>query len=401
MNEVKVSQKELLTLVDVKRRRAEKLGRFLRDNAFILTILLSILVGFGVGIGLKTGLNERDRNAVIPWFTLPGQLFMRALELLVVPMVFVSVTCATGSLSPRNNLRVTVISLGLVLLTHVASVLTGLAGGLILTACSSPPVKTSLITNKLYEKQKETYDIAADLLRNLIPKNIIKAATSQEVTRYYFSNVNGTVKFTRKIEYTDGANILGILSFAILLGLASSVLEERAALFRQLFKSCNDVILLALRWLIKIVPLGIASLIVQAVFEVQDVAASLAKIALFTGVCLACLVFYGGGVLALILFAFTRANPFKFYLSFVEPAMIAFCSTSEAVCIQKCMDICEEKIGIDPRLAKFSIPFYVALQKSGMIFFFFVILTLFIVLNLKESSLGEIQKEKSEKQTKN
>jgi Na+/H+-dicarboxylate symporter len=363
------SQKDFLTMVSVKRRG--KLYKFIKENTLLIVILVSILIGFGVGISLKHILTDKNKHIIL-WLTLPGQLFMRALELLIIPVVFIGVTAATSSLSPRNNLRITLISIGLVLLTHLASVLTGLAGCLILTASSNVSEKAPVAANRVFEKQKDTYDIASDILRNLIPKNIIKAATNQELTRYYYSkSANGTVKYTRKVEYTEGANILGILTFSILLGLASSVLEGKAELFREFFKSCNDVVLLALRWLIMLVPLGIASLIIEAVFEVDDLGASMKKIALFTCICMACLIFYGVVVLSVIFFAFTRKSPLKYYLSFLEPALIAFCSTSEAVCIQKCVDICDEKVKMDPRLSKFSIPFYIALQKGGMYLFCF------------------------------
>jgi Na+/H+-dicarboxylate symporter len=363
------SQKQLVSLVSVKRRSGKTL-QFLRDNTLLVAIIFAILIGFGLGIILKYSLTDTNKHVIL-WLTLPGQLFMRALELLIIPVVFIGVTAATSSLSPRNNLRITMVSIGLVTLTHLASVLTGLAGCLILTASSSviPHRATNVPVNSVFEKQKDTYDIVADILRNLIPKNIVKAATNQELTRYYFSkSANGTVRYTRKSEYTDGANILGILTFSLLLGLASSVLEGKAELFREFFKSCNDVVLLALRWLIILVPVGIASLIIEAVFEVDDLEASLKKIALFTGICVACLVFYGTVVLSVIFVAFTRKNPLKYYCSFLEPALIAFCSTSEAVCIQKCVEVCDEKVKMDPRLSKFSIPFYIALQKGGMYF---------------------------------
>ena len=80
--------------------------------------------------------------------------------------------------------------------------------------------------------------------------------------------------------------------FAVLLGLASSLLEKKAELFREFFRSANEVIILILRWLILMAPIGICCLIIDAVLGVEDLGDSFKKIGLFTGVCIATLVFY-------------------------------------------------------------------------------------------------------------
>jgi Na+/H+-dicarboxylate symporter len=362
----------------------------LRKNALLISILVSILIGFGLGAILKVYLDDSNRDIAL-WFTLPGKLFIRALELLIVPVVFVGVTTATSSLSPKNNLRITLICFGLVLLTHVAATLVGLAGSLVLNVTSElqKPDKTS--DTELAKKQKDAYDIVADILRNIIPKNIIKATTDQEITRYVSeTDANGTVTYSRKVEYIDGSNILGILTFAILLGLASSVLEEKASLFREFFKSCNDVVIQVLRWLILFAPVGIASLIVDAVLDVSDLEESFKQIGLFTGLCVAALVVYGFGVLSLIIFVFTRQNPFKYYVYFVQPALLAFASTSGAVCIHESLEVCDKKIKMDPRLSKFTIPFYTALQADGQLYALLLSFN-FVAAFISSNSFGSIE----------
>jgi Na+/H+-dicarboxylate symporter len=355
-----------MKISDVNQIRSVQTNRlvsFLRKNALLVSILVAILIGFGIGILFRL-VGDDPNQEVSRWFTLPGTLFIRALELLIVPVVFVGVVTATSSLSPKNNLRITLICVGLVLLTHVLATIIGLIGSLVLNAVSELEKPVSGNENT---KQKDVYDIIADILRNLIPKNIIKAATDQELTRYVANtNENGTVSYKATVEYVSGSNILGILTFAILLGLASSVLEEKAALFRDFFKSCNDVVILVLRWLILFAPLGIASLIVDAVIGVKDVTENVKQIGIFTGLCVAALLIYGLVVLSLLILAFTRQLPFKYYILFAQPALLAFASTSGAVCIHESLEVCDKKIKMDPRLSKFSIPFYTALQADGL-----------------------------------
>lgn len=173
-------------------------------------------------------------------------------------------------------------------------------------------------------------------MRNLIPKNIVKSATNQELTRYYYlDNSTGTPRFRRSVEYIEGTNILGVLTFAILIGLSASMQEEKAKLFRDFFKSLNDVVILCLRWLITMAPIGIASLIIEACFEVDDFGETFKQIGLFTGLCVAALLFYGVVVLCLLIFISIRKNPFPYYAYFLEPSLLAFASGSGAVCIHK------------------------------------------------------------------
>ena len=177
--------------------------------------------------------------------------------------------------------------------------------------------------------------------------------------------MNKNLTYDRKVEYIEGTNILGVLVFSLLIGLATSVLDEKAKLFRDFFKAANDVVILVLRWLILVAPVGIASLIIDAIISVEDLGQSFKQIGLFTGVCIGVLLFYCVVVLGGMLFVFTRTNPLKYYYFFMEPMLLAFASTSGAVCIHKSLDICENKVKMDPRLSRFTIPFYTTLQADG------------------------------------
>lgn len=221
----------------------KKLKSFAKNNLLLIGIFISILVGFAIGFGLRSSSWYKTENVL--WFTLPGNLFIRALELFIVPVVFVGVVTATSSLSAKNNLKLTVISMGLILLTHVLAASAAVVGSLILVELSVKNQNETLSNPTIVEKQKTTYDIISDILRNLIPKNIIRATTQQEITRYIVDTTSKNLTFKRKVEYIDGSNVLGILVFAILLGLASSALDKKAELFRNFFKSANDVIILS------------------------------------------------------------------------------------------------------------------------------------------------------------
>ena len=140
---------------------------------------------------------------------------------------------------------------------------TALAGSLLLNYISKDLNLThvSIKSKNNEENLKTTFDIIADILRNLIPKNIIKATTHQEITKYINkSHEEDTFNATgleKTVVYIEGTNLLGLLVFALLLGLASSILDKKADIFRKFFKSANEVMLLILKWFILLAPIGL------------------------------------------------------------------------------------------------------------------------------------------------
>jgi len=90
-----------------------------------------------------------------------------------VPVVFVGVVAATSGLSAKSNLKLTSICMGLIMLTHILATLTAVVGSFVLLELTSEKVNETNINfgNRENEQQKTTYDIIADILFNMIPKN--------------------------------------------------------------------------------------------------------------------------------------------------------------------------------------------------------------------------------------
>jgi len=335
-----------------------------------------LLIGFAIGIILKS---TNSADSITNWFKLPGLLFIRCLELLILPVIFLGVLTATASLSAKNNVRITIYCISLIVLTHLLAVLTGLVGSLILKSILINNQNSTLNneiqlknTNNSNHNKKTAYDIISDILRNFIPKNIIKSTTHQEITQIE----NGI----KRIKYIEGTNLLGILFFAILIGLATSVMETKGVAFKEFFKSANDIMIKCLSWIIICSPIGIASLIIDAIVSEDNVEEGFKKIGLFAVLCSVALIFYASCILPGLIFLIMRQNPFKYFLYFIEPALLAAASTSGAVCIHKSLEICEEKLRMDKRITRFAIPFYTALQADGSAIFI-VMSTCFLANN--------------------
>ena len=78
---------------------------------------------------------------------------------------------------------------------------------------------------------------------------------------------------------------------------------------------------------------------------------------------------FNPSVLSITSFLFIRKNPFKYYLHFFDPILLAFASTSSSVCIHRSIETCEDKLHLNPIITRFSFPFYTALQADGSAMF--------------------------------
>ena len=357
-----------------KVKSKESLRKKIKSNFILISIILSITIGFSVGVALKYN-NFKDSETAA-WLILPGKLFLRSLRLFIMPVIFFGVLNATSSLSMASNAKLSLTCFAFVLATHLVACSIGIGGSFIFMAINtkSNAIETNFATLRDLKTQKKIYDIIVDILNNLIPKNIFKATMYQEFTQYEIVNItdaskNTTSMLKRKTLDVPDTNVLGILTFSILLGMATGSIGKKGDAFRALIQSINHVVMTILRWLIMFGPIGFTSLIIEAVLNMNDLKTNLKELGIFILVVTSCCIFYGVIVLSITSFLFIRKNPFKYYLHFFDPILLAFASTSSSVCIHRSIETCEDKLHLNPIITRFSFPFYTALQADGSAMF--------------------------------
>ena len=343
----------------------------LKSNCMIISITIGIIVGFLIGLVLKLTSHDGDSELSL-WFKLPGQLFLRSLQLLILPVIFFGVVTATSSFNIKSNARLSVTCLIITITSNILSCLIGVLGSLAFNRMNSigkNAKKKEDLLEKTINMDRTIYDIVSDLLRNMLPTNVFKATLYQELTQYTAINETLSVKPKRRIIEMQNTNILGILVFAILIGVAAGVIKETGEAFRQFIQSANQVVITVLRWLVSLAPLGISSLIIDAVLEIKDFQQTFKEVWIFAAIVASCCLFYSLVFQALALFLVTRRNPFIYLPKLIDPLILAFASTSGAVCMHRSMEVCEQKLNISPAVSRFSIPFFTTLKSDGSIIF--------------------------------
>ncbi len=305
-----------------------------------------ILLGMALGLLVGSLLNVGRGSELLPlvvndWlqavlveglFDVGGQIFVASLKVLVVPLVFVSLVCGTCSLGDNHRMGAMAFkTLALYMLTTaVAIALALLVGNLVrpgdginllsdavFTASEPPPLKQVLI--------------------DIFPRNPFQAMAE--------------------------GNMLQVIVFSLLLGVAISRSGESGSRLAQLFDDFNHVILKMVTFLMHVAPYGIFCLLAK-LFAGLGVGA-IADLALYFVTIAGVLLLHGLGVYSLILRLLTPLNPW-ILLQKLRPVMLfAFSTSSSSATMPVTLRAVERRLGVDNRVASFTIPLGATINMDG------------------------------------
>ncbi|KAH3884131.1 excitatory amino acid transporter 1-like [Dreissena polymorpha] len=357
---------------------ASNIGKWYQCFGLIKQNLLVILTFVGVGVGFLIGFlvePHRPSQSALMWIGMAGELYIRMLKMMIVPLVICSVITGTSRMDPRSNGKVGGIALGYIIVQNLLGAITGAVICLVVK-----PGEGILVDPKLTVEQDimETEDIFADLLRNLVPDNLLEACFQQAQTQYKYATRtevvnNGTFNVTRNVrdvtqKYVGSAhstNILGLIIVCSVFGVAAAALREQGAPFLAFFRSATDTIVKILRVIIWTTPVGIVSLIAKTIASTSAVTSVFESLGIYFLCVIGGLLVWIFVLLPLVFFAFRRSNPFRFLGSIIPPIMIAFATGSTMIALPESFFCLEAKNGVDNRISRFVAPLAATIGRAG------------------------------------
>lgn len=291
-------------------------------------IFIALLLGATLGVILNMTGNSQAALSI----RLVGTAFVAAISMLIVPLVFVSLVCGMTSVTDMARMgRIGVKTVAFYLGT------TGFAVGLgvLLAVLIRPGVGVQF--DAPTAPVPNAAPGFAETLIAIIPTNPISAAA-------------------------DG-NVLQIIFFAIVFGLAINLAGEPARPLRDLFDALNAAIMKLTEIVISFAPYGVFALMawVAGTYGL-DVLLPLGKVifALYLGCVIHALVIYGG----LIRFL-SGLNPVRYFQGVVEPVIVAFTSTSSAGSLPVTMTAVEQNLGVSRSVSSFTLPLGATINMDG------------------------------------
>lgn len=261
-----------------------------------------------------------------------GQIFISALKMLVVPLVFVSLVCGASALSDPSQLgRVG----GKALLLYLTT--TGIA--VTLALFTAKVFQPGVGANPLVTMEREIPEAPplSQVLIDIVPTNPVQAMA-------------------------DG-NMLPIIVFSILFGIAITLSGEAGQRMNRFFNDANEVVMKLVTIVMKIAPYGVFALIaILAATTGWDTFKGVGKYVILV---LAVLVIHALLVYPTLLAVLGRLNPKTFLLK-MRPAMLfAFTTASSNATIPVTLEVVRKRLGAHNSISSFTVPLGATINMDG------------------------------------
>lgn len=301
----------------------------------LIAMVLAIVLGAGAQllIGLTPWLDKiLDEWLVGGLFFIVGKVFVATLKLLVVPLVLVSLVCGAASLGSGKQLG----RLGgktILLYLFTTAVAISLAMGFALLF--EPGVGANLnSTASVNINQASSF---AQVMVDIFPSNPIAAMAE--------------------------GKMLQIIVFALLLGMAVNHSGEAGQRIRSHFEDWNIVVLNLVTMLMKLAPYGVFALLFT-LFARQGLGA-IEELSVYFGTVVLVLFIQAFFVYPTLLSTLARLNPMTFLYKMRGVQLFAFSTASSNATLPVTMKTVENRLGVDNRVASFSLPLGATLNMDG------------------------------------
>ncbi|XP_060782131.1 neutral amino acid transporter A [Neoarius graeffei] len=377
-----------------KRNCKDKFMSFLRRNLVVILTVSGVIVGVGLGVMVR----KMDlTRAQMTYFAFPGEMLLRMLKMIILPLVVCSLISGAASLDTRSLGKLGGIAVSYFLVTTLIASSIGVAlAFLIKPGVGAGALNTNNLALESVSNNKETVDSFLDLARNLFPSNLVAAAFRSYATDYKMITVgnttNGTV-LNQKVPVgtePDGMNILGLVLFAMVFGVALRKLGAEGEELIRFFNAFNEATMVLVSWIMWYVPVGIMFLVGSKIVEMEDVVLLVTSLGKYIFASVLGHVIHGGIILPLIYFGLTRKNPFTFLSGLITPFTTAFATCSSSATLPSMIKCVEENNGVDKRISRFILPIGATVNMDGAAVFQCVAAVFIAQLNNVELNAGQI-----------
>lgn len=384
-------------------------------------IVLAALLGVGLGILMSDG---RASDEVVSWVALPGDLFLRALKCLVLPLVFVNILIAVVDM--MNVGKAVVIGTRTVL-TYMGTTMVAALEGLIVvllmkTFFTEQPIGTGGVEASLeFSFQcnggNDTTDDYSSMVYATSPDGTLQCLNPASMNDSFSSTSNiflatdlngvlmmqgasgGGVADDISISQTvqDGlfrkmvpsnifkdlvnANFVGVIMFAILLAVASQKMPKHrhlsdgrkvphTNLLLDFAHELNGMFIMMLSWVIALTPLAVLSLVAGALGENSDLSSVFADIGVLVLTTLIAFAIHYFVFLPSLFFFYVRQNPFRYMAKLVPAQTFAFASASSVATLPVTTKVVSECPEIPSSVRNFTLALGATINMDGGAIYF-------------------------------
>ena len=307
-----------------------------------------MIAGIATGIlFISFGQGEVVQLWIKPW----GNIFIRMLQLIAVPLVLVSlIKGVTGIEDIRRFSQIGLKALLIYITTTVCAILVGLA--LVLSVKPGNFVDAAVAS-----QMKESY-------QNVVSEKVSAAESTSEQGPLSF--LNDIVPDNLFAASSNNSKMLQVIFFAIFFGIAAiSLPKEKTKAVLKVVDSLYDIILKMVDYIIRFAPYGVFALMAALVADNSSNLSIFAALGMYTltviaGLLLLIFVFY-----PLLVHLFTRIQTKHFIRSMYPVQLLAFTTSSSAATLPLNMETTERDLGISKEITSFVLPVGTTVNMDG------------------------------------
>lgn len=293
-----------------------------------LQILVALILGVLYGIFMP------DKIEYVSWM---GEIFMRALKMIIIPLILTSIISGVANIGGTENLgRLGLRTIGYYMLTSILAIVTGL----FFVNLIKPGVGADLGFTQEIVDISVTKNPFRETLINIIPTNIFQA----------FSE----------------SNMLSIIFFAILFGFfITRIKEDYSKLLVKFFNASFEAIMKLTQFIIKFTPIGIFGIIAKVVSEQDNLGELAGRLGIYMLVVIAGLFVHAFITLPVLVRVIAKVNPFKHFRQMISVLLTAFSTSSSGATLSLTMDTVKNKVGVSNKVSSFTLPLGATINMDG------------------------------------
>jgi len=303
-----------------------------------------IFIGAALGIAggfimMQVGVTQSAVQQILFICKLIGGLFISLLKMILIPLVFTSITVGIANLRAHKQMnKVWKLSLLYYISTTALAVLLGLA----VVNIFKPGAGLEIA---MFKDSMVTLDT--------------RGLTMPEFIENFLLNL-----FVNPFQAMAQGMVLPTIMFAIFLGIAIIVAkDEKAKVVLSFLNEMFDLIMMLVNWIMKILPIGIMALLAQLV-ATQD-PSLFAALGKFIIVVVGATLFHGFVSLPLLLIIFTKLSPIVYFKGVREALITAFSTSSSSATLPITYRCVKDNLNVNKDVAGFVVPLGATINMDG------------------------------------
>ncbi len=317
-------------------------------NKLWLQIIVALFLGIAIGflLGTSLGLIDIETSRLIgEWASLPGIIFLKIIQMVVIPLIFVSIII--GITGAKNLRQLKKMGLTLAIYFIFTTVLAVIIAILLASA-----IQPGNYISKEFINLTDSGNLSVSGIKSVSIPSFNEIPSF--VDAIFPTNLFGSIVH---------GELLAIVFFAIIFGIALMIISaKKSRPLISLLSSIQSICMTIIKWAMLIAPIAVFGMMIKLTteFGLSTLLGLGAYVLTVLIGLLILIIFY-----FVIVFIFAKKTPFEFIRQIKDAQLLAFSTSSSAAVMPLSMKISEEKLKVKPAVAQFVIPTGAVINMDG------------------------------------